>query len=1246
MPQQTFKIDRQQLNLFFYRCQKPDFCEKAAPVKSYVPVSLLLLFVCFSKNFHVRAGDLGSGQEAVFLHAKPDTLTPQPVFNMGDTTLTTSCSGTLYDSGGPGGDYANNENHVFTICPDSFHQCIIIHIETFDLENDFDFLRFFAGENTGGLLLQTLTGSGGNVEIQVFGTCATIQFTSDFSVTDAGFELNWMCSPDSCTVPPPVTCDNAVPVTQLPFLATGLTTCEAGYNYNAGPCNNDLWMSNEDFVFTYESPGNECISVRITGTNPATGVGIFNGCPDTATQCIAQAGGGLGTADPALNAVYLELPGTYFFVVDNAYTCTPFHIEIQQVKCPVVHPSAALCGDALSLNGCGELPAIVSVAPGTGDPNFIVPGTNDGCWGTFPLNFTFFSFQAQADGEFGFVIQAADPNEASDIDFQVWGPTGTAGELCSFAAAHQPLRSSYSAGADPTGLANVHPVTGLPVTDTCEPAAGDDFVKKIDVTAGEWYLVLINDWGNQIVSGAVSIDFGGTTPGVLNSLPVVFQVSPDTVTCPGQPIPLWASGGSVYEWLPAGGLSCSDCPSPVATVTVPTRYDVVVHTICVTDTLFTDILMLEADAGPDFTVCSGEVFQIAASANMPDLSYLWSGPPGFLGCTACQAPTVTAAVPGTFTLLVSAIGPLCSAQDEMTLTVLPVSAPGYHISGNQSVCLGAPVELGGPPVAGTTYQWTSSPPGFFSNDPNPVVPPAVPTLYYLEITNAECPQSSFDSVFVSVAAEPIIHITNDTFICRGDTVLLGQTIEEPDVSYVWSPQAGLSDPAMANPLASPTESTHYYLMATREGCTIAAAVSIEVVVVEISIAGPDSLYICQGDTVSFMADAMPTATTVSWTPDDGSLNTQSGPFALAAPQSATTYIVQAETSGCTHADTVFVGVDSLPAFLNIHPADTVICEGGTVLLSSPEYDLAHFPALVFQWLPTDGLLFPDNVYNQTVRPLETTVYQRIATNGKCADTAFATITVLPGNTVTLEPADPAICPGEAVQLNATSTFPVVFHWQPSTDLGCASCPNPIASPGATTVYAVFYENECGDTLSESVTVTVHPGIMITELASDNGMDTLFQGTPVTLTATAAPPAVFFLWSNGSTSETAQVILPNGPTAAYSVTVTGESGCTDSREIVLVLLEHLFDIPNVFSPNNDGINDLFQVVLRSNQIEVLSCEIWNRWGQKIHESKNTNAGWDGTQGGKPAPSDVYIYRIAAQMPDGSIAVRTGDVTLLR
>ena len=136
---------------------------------------------------------------------------------------------------------------------------------------------------------------------------------------------------------------------------------------------------------------------------------------------------------------------------------------------------------------------------------------------------------------------------------------------CDFTRLNQPIRSTWAAiqPFDGTGLADIHPFLNYPVNDVCEDAGGDGYVSTIPVLEGEYYFILINDYSGIIFSGAMSADFSATTFGVLGAHDQ-FMVHGDTVLCEGESTEIFASGGEIYEWLPAQSLSCDDCPNPVA----------------------------------------------------------------------------------------------------------------------------------------------------------------------------------------------------------------------------------------------------------------------------------------------------------------------------------------------------------------------------------------------------------------------------------------------------------------------------------------------------------------------------------------------------------------------------------------------------------------------------------------------------------------------------------------------------------
>lgn len=110
----------------------------------------------------------------------------------------------------------------------------------------------------------------------------------------------------------------------------------------------------------------------------------------------------------------------------------------------------------------------------------------------------------------------------------------------------------------------------------------------------------------------------------------------------------------------------------------------------------------------------------------------------------------------------------------------------------------------------------------------------------------------------------------------------------------------------------------------------------------------------------------------------------------------------------------------------------------------------------------------------------------------------------------------------------------------------------------------------------------------------------------------------------------------------AVNKTGERTKSVSNTVTLEKNFTLY-IPNAFTPNGDGTNDRFQPVARG--VESLRLEIFNRWGEKIHESNGKDADWDGTYQGEKVQNGVYVYKLRAQTESGEYISKEGQVTVV-
>ena len=124
------------------------------------------------------------------------------------------------------------------------------------------------------------------------------------------------------------------------------------------------------------------------------------------------------------------------------------------------------------------------------------------------------------------------------------------------------------------------------------------------------------------------------------------------------------------------------------------------------------------------------------------------------------------------------------------------------------------------------------------------------------------------------------------------------------------------------------------------------------------------------------------------------------------------------------------------------------------------------------------------------------------------------------------------------------------------------------------------------------------------------------------------------------------------TIRYTLVITDENGCDASDALLLTVLPNRrIYIPNVFSPNGDGINDLFMIFSGGNVAQVREFLIFDRWGEKVFEDFNFQPndpahGWDGVFRGKVMNPAVFVYKAEVEFLDGKMAVFYGDATLLR
>lgn len=204
----------------------------------------------------------------------------------------------------------------------------------------------------------------------------------------------------------------------------------------------------------------------------------------------------------------------------------------------------------------------------------------------------------------------------------------------------------------------------------------------------------------------------------------------------------------------------------------------------------------------------------------------------------------------------------------------------------------------------------------------------------------------------------------------------------------------------------------------------------------------------------------------------------------------------------------------------------------------------------------------------------------------------------------------------------------------------------IAGPGTHTIYYVI-SGSCGD--SDSTTIVVNSSPEITAVVKDESCLDAADGS-INLTISGGTPLYHYHWNLDSISQSQNTYpINNLAPGHYNIRVIDSKGCADTASYNIIAsptpcyLPHVW-VPNIFSPNNDGQNDILYV--RGMGIKTLTFYIYDRWGEKVFESTDPAIGWDGTYKNKPMNSAVYVYYLKAVLIDDKTVDKKGNITLVR
>jgi gliding motility-associated-like protein len=932
---------------------------------------------------------------------------------------------------------------------------------------------------------------------------------------------------------------------QNTYTGTCMVNTNSGTYYdNGGPAGN--YSPNINGILRTFCPSTPGTAVRVTFTSFSmndnwAGCGGPSNCCDWLIIC-----NGPTQNSPVIWQGCLSSPGTvtsthpsgcltFRFVSDNTVQLAGWSATISNV--PMAGgPTGLTNADCINATGiCNNGFSFSGLSTGPGLQS-------DGCTGCVTSeNFSnWYEFTINTSGTLGFTLN---PNSGThDYDFALY-LASSCGSLGS------PVRCSYAATTGATGMANWP-------ADVSEDVYGDGWVQWLNVTAGQHYYLLINEWSPN--NGSFTLNWSGTAT-IQTPIPD-FMIGPLTypsgssyTICQNQPLTLTASGagGSTFTWwnAPTGGTQIgSGTTFAVPTGTAGTFQYYLQEQTASGCTSARSVITITVNPTPNVSissnspVCSGSTINLSSSGGG---TYSWSGPNGF--SSTLQNPTIpgaTAANAGTYSVIVTAAGCTNSASTNVTVNPTPtVSVNSATICSGQTATLTA-----SPSIGGGTYSW--SPGGFTTQSIN--VSPSSTTTYTVVYTVAGCTGTGSGTVTVNPLPNATANATPST-ICSGQNINLSAS---GGTSYSWTGPNGftstLQNPVISNATVA-ASGTYTVTVTSAAGCQNTAQVTVTVNASPTASASVTPSTICAGQNVSFSSSG---GVSYSWSGPNGFSSTLQNPGLTNATTAASgTYtVVVTAANGCTANATANLTVNALPnATANATPA--VVCAGQNVNLSASG-------GTSYSWTGPNG--FSSTLQNPTLNNVSaanagTYTVTVTGANG-CQNTAQTTVTVnsLPSGTVSN---NGPVCTGST--LNLTASGGVSYSWTGpngfSSTLQNPSISSVTLANGGVYSVTITGSNGCSITLTTNAQVVTNPGVSI----SANPSSSICIGQSVTLTATSGSG---YSWSTGQSTNPITV----SPTVntSYTVTVTNPGGCVGTANASINITVN--SLPNASANSNSPV----------------------------------------------------------------------------
>lgn len=735
--------------------------------------------------------------------------------------------------------------------------------------------------------------------------------------------------------------------------------------------------------------------------------------------------------------------------------------------------------------------------------------------------------------------------------------------------------------------------------------------------------------------------------------PEVIVAGTGTLTCDITSLPLSGTintPGATGVWTSSGGTVIST--TDTVTVSAPGIYTFTVTALngCIsapTITIAEDVLTPQnVVVNGGLINCKTPTLSLKASTTTPNVIFAWSGPGGFTS-TQQNPQTDTG---GTYTVLLTNQTNGCEAT-AVTFVTEDFVQPDITATTQIITCTTPTVVLNSTTTTpNVAYSWAG--PGINAANQklaDPSVNKAGP--YTVTITNQTNGCTSVFSIPVTEdVAPPDISTTGVTLTCTTPTNTITGSSQTPGVTYAWSGPGGFTS-NQPSPTVSLTGD--YTLTVTApNGCTSTAVAVVmpDASIPQVSATG--GLLTCAVTSITLQATSNNPGVTWSWSGPGGFTSTDQNPT-ITAPGNYNVTVTA--PNGCSSSTGVQVPADTNGPDVVTSVPDQLDCTTTQVSLNA---NVPVAGTYTYQWTTQTGSII-SGAFSQSPVVSSAAVYTVLVTNlsNGCATTEDVTVQV---DSATVSGAVLAVrdvsCFGKtdgvigvSSVVGGTPTFLYSLDNLPfisgSTFTSLPPGPHSLVIQDANgceweTAITIGEPEELLVELGPNVTIHLGQSIQLDLNNTVNYPDRVVKTTfdPASMDSVFCPTCTGVLYPTNS--------------FRYFMTVVDSNGCkaTDNRTIIVDKTRWVY-IPNIFDPNSTGDNNLFYIFGGEDVVEIKSFQVFDRWGNAVHEAYNfkpntPSSGWDGTIRGDKASPAVFVYYAEILFKDGETILYKGDVTLVR